>query len=151
MPDQNAYIEKRQFERIASRIKVTYQVIADAEVDRLVTTKAYQDISLGDAGASKDMKVKDIMTVVTENISMGGMMIVGDQPFKAGTSMNVEMTLPQTPVPLKCLAVVVRGSDAAVGGKYSAGLRFLAINKDDIAKIQRYIILQKRAELDRRS
>ena len=148
MPDQNAYIEKRQFERMATRIRVNFQIISDTEVDRLVTTKAYQDISLGD---SRDMKIKDIMTVVTENISMGGMMIVGDEPFKAGISMNVELTLPQTPVPLKCLAVVVRGSDAAVNGKYSAGLRFLAINKDDVAKIQRYIILQKRAEMDRRS
>lgn len=148
MPDQNAYIEKRQFERVASRIKVSYQVIPDSEVDKLVTTRAYQDISLGD---SRDVKVKDVMTVVTENISVGGLMIVGDQPFKAGISMNIELTLPQAPVPLKCLAVVVRGSDAAVNGKYSAGLRFLAINKDDIAKIQRYIVLQKRADMDRRS
>ena len=148
MPDQNAYIEKREFERIATRIKVSFQVIPDSEIDRLVTTKAYQDISLGE---NRDLKVKDIMTVVTENISVGGLMLVGDQPFKAGTSMNLELTLPQTPVPLKCLGVVVRGSEAPVNGRYSAGLRFLAINKDDIAKIQRYIVLQKRAEMDRRS
>jgi c-di-GMP-binding flagellar brake protein YcgR len=64
--------------------------------------------------------------------------------------MNLELTLPQAPVPLKCLAVVVRGSSQPQDGKYSAGVRFLAINKDDVAKLQRYIILQKRAEADRR-
>lgn len=148
MAEQNAHIEKREFERIATRIKVSYQIIADSEVERLMVGNSYQDISLGD---TRDMKVKDVMTVVTENISVGGLMIVGEQPFKVGTSMNLSLQLPQTPLPLKCLAVVVRGSEAPKGGLYSAGVRFLAINKDDVAKIQRYIVLQKRAEMDRRS
>lgn len=142
MPDQNAYVEKRQHERIATRIKVSYQNITNDELDKMAATSSYQDISLGE---SRDVKVKDVMTVVTENISVGGLMIVGEQPFKSGQSMRLELTLPQTPMPLKCLAMVVRGSENPRDGKYSAGLRFLAINKDDVAKIQRYIVLQKRA------
>ena len=139
MPEQNAYIEKRQHERLSTRIKVSYHIIAEGEAERLVKQQGYQDIA-----------AKELMTVVSENISAGGMMIVGEQPFVAGTSMQLEVTLPQTPLPLKCLAVVVRGSESAEAGRYSAGLKFLAINKDDVAKIQRYIILQKRAEMDRR-
>src|SRR5260221_3428419 len=127
MPESNAYIEKRQFERVASRIQVRYKLIPDAEADKLAASSAYRDISLP---ASKDQKVKDVMTVVTENISVGGLMIIGDQPFKAGASMNLELVLPQTPHPLKALAVVVRGSEApsqtALGPRYTAGVRFLA-------------------------
>lgn len=147
MPDQNAYIEKRASERLATRINVSYSIITDAELDRLASTKNYQDISLGE---NRDMKVKDVMNVVTENISVGGLMIVSEKPLKAGLSMNLELQLPQTPVPLKCLAVVVRGSEMPQNGLYTAGLRFLAINKDDVDKIQRYIVLQKRAEIERR-
>jgi c-di-GMP-binding flagellar brake protein YcgR len=144
-PNQ-AYIEKRQFERVAARIQVRYQIIAGEEADRLAASSAYHDISLPNV---KDKSVKDVMTVVTENVSVGGLMIVGDKPFKGGASMNVELVLPQTPMPLKALAVVVRASDKPAqtpqGPRYTAGLRFLAINKEDVQRIQRYIDAQKKA------
>lgn len=148
MPDSSGHIEKRAFERVDLRIAVNYKVIQEAEMERLISTKAYQDISLGQA---QNQKIKDVMTVVTENISVGGLMIVGNEPFTIGSSIQMEMQLPQTPLPLKCLAVIVRSSESPVNGKYSAGVRFLGINKDDTAKIQRYIVLLKRADIQSRS
>lgn len=149
MADSNAYIEKRQFERVAARIQVTYHEIPEADAERLIASQAYKDISVPDP---REIKVKDVMRVVTENISMGGLMIVGDKPFKSGQTVNVEMQLPQAPVPIKSLAVIVRGSEQpGPGGKYTAGVRFLALNKDDVARLERFIVLQKRAEQSKKS
>ena len=139
---QSGTIEKRQFERVSTRMQVRFEEIAEAEADRLMGDRSYKDLSLPD---TRDVKVKDVMTVVAENISIGGLLIVGSRPFRAGQTLKMEITLPQTPVPLKALAVIVRAMEAA-GGKHTAGVRFLGINKEDVAKIERYIFLQKKAE-----
>ena len=81
--NSDAYIVKRQFERVTTKIQVKYRLVADQEMDKLVASSVtYHDISLP---VDKGQLVKDVMTVVTENISVGGLMIVGDQPFASGS------------------------------------------------------------------
>jgi hypothetical protein len=83
---------------------------------------------------------------------LGGLKIITPKPLKEGATLSLEMHIPGVPLPIKALAVVVR-SEIAAGqvGKHSAGVLFLAINKVDVAKVERYIALVKRAEIEKRN
>jgi c-di-GMP-binding flagellar brake protein YcgR len=147
MPNEQGTIERRQFERITAHFEVRYHEIPAAEAEQLTkATGEYNDITAPVATKA----VKDVMSVVTENISLGGLKIIGAKPFKEKSTLNLEMLIPGFPVPLKALAVVVR-ADAAVDGKYSAGVLFIGLNKEDIAKVERYVLLMKRAEIEKRN
>ncbi len=133
------YIEKRQFERVSARIPVRYMAVADAEAERLTASNSYVDLTQPQTAAGK---TKNVMQLVTENISVGGMMLVGDQAFQEGQSVAVEMRVPPSPDPIRALAVVIRNFPEQ-GGKFTAGVKFMAINKADVARLERYVHLVK--------
>ena len=92
---------------------------------------------------------KAMLTGVTENISTGGLALVSEQPMAIGTQVVVDITMPKMPQSLRALAEVVR-SDSESGrvvdrtvSTYKAGLKILAINKDDLRRIENYIVEQK--------
>lgn len=146
----SGYLEKRQFERVTAQIKVRYHELDEAQADQMIKANIYKDIT--HPGTEKPKAFKDVMTVVTENISVGGLKLVADKPFTEGRTLSVEMDLPGVPMAIKAIAVVVRAMPVAeVSGKFTGGLRFMAINKEDVAKVERYIALQKRAEIEKKA
>jgi hypothetical protein len=138
-------IERRQFERVTGNFKVHFQKIEGPEADALISDNKYKDITA--PLPKKAVGVRDVMTVVAENISVGGMLLVADQPFHEGDALSVELELGGVPMPVKSIAVVVRAPQSRnAKGKYEAGVRFLAINREDVTHVENFIAARKRGE-----
>jgi hypothetical protein len=140
-------IEQRQFERVVSQLQIKYYVVDEAYAAQLQTEAAYKDTSLAQLAESK--RPLTVLSGMTENISQGGLSLVSEQPLAIGTKVVCDITMPNMPRPLRALAEVVR-SDSKDGrivdrtvSIYKAGLKIMAINKDDLTRIENYIIEEK--------
>ncbi len=140
-------IEQREFERIVSQLQIKYYVVDDAYASQLQTEAAYKDTSL--EKLSQQQRPTNVLNGMTENISKGGLSLVSEMPLAVGTMVVCDISLPSLPRPLRALAQVVR-SDSKDGrivdrtvAIYKAGLKILAINKDDLTRIENYIIEEK--------
>jgi c-di-GMP-binding flagellar brake protein YcgR len=140
-------IEQRQFERIMTTLQIKYYVVEKDYADKLKQEAAYKDTTL-EALAKMD-RPNTPLQGVTDNISTGGLSLVSDTPIAEGTQVVCDITLPNLPRPLRALAEVVR-SDSKEGrvvdrtiNTYRAGLKIIAINKDDLKRIENYIIEEK--------
>jgi hypothetical protein len=140
-------IEQRKFERLVATLQIKYYVVDDKYAEQLKSESAYKDSTL-----EKLMAVQRPSTVlqgVTENISQGGLSLVSDVPMAMGTHVVCDITMPNIPKPLRALAEVVRtdSKDGRVVDKtvmtYKVGLKILSINKDDLTRIENFIIEEK--------
>jgi c-di-GMP-binding flagellar brake protein YcgR len=134
-------------ERAPANMQIKFYVVDQEYADKLLTESAYKDTLLDSSGNFKTPKA--MLTGVTENISTGGLALVSEQPMAIGTQVVVDITMPKMPQSLRALAEVVR-SDSESGrvvdrtvSTYRAGLKLLAINKDDLRRIENYIVEQK--------
>jgi hypothetical protein len=140
-------IEQRKFERIVSQLQIKFYIIDNAYADQLRTEAAYKDTTLDRLGAA--LRPNTALTGVTENISQGGLSLVSDQPLAIGTMVVCDVTVPNLPRPLRVLAEVARSdsNDGRVVDKsmsiYKSGLKIIAMNKDDLTRIENYIIDEK--------
>ncbi len=140
-------IEQRKFERILATLQIKYYIVDDAYAKALQEDAAYKDTSL--EKLKKLDRPNTPLQGVTENISHGGLALVTDQPVAMGTHVVCDITLPSLPRPMRALAEVIR-SDSRDGRvidrtvhTYRSGLRILAINNDDLKRIENYIIEEK--------
>jgi hypothetical protein len=140
-------IEQRKYERIVSQLQIKFYVVDNAYADQLMTEPAYRDTTLEKLGSSS--RPSTLLTGVTENISQGGLALVSDQPLAVGTRVVCDITMPNLPRPLRVLAEVVH-SDSKDGrvvdrtvSIYKSGLKILAMNKDDLTRIENFIIEEK--------
>jgi len=140
MTNQTAWLERRNYERVESRLKVRYRSVAVAEVDQLMESRLYKDI-IEYAGGERSQRDSwnQVMNTVTENISAGGMQLLLDAPMKQGQTLAVEVELRGVPHPIQTLAVAVRDSSEPLDGKHAIGLRFLGISREDISKVEQYV------------
>lgn len=148
MPDPNrGSIERRQFERIVSQLQIKYYVVDDAYAEQLKKEAAYKDTTLEKLATAQ--RPTTVLSGISEDISQGGLALVSETPLAVGTHVVCDITMPALPRPLRALATVVR-SDSKDGRivdrtqtVYKAGLKILAINKDDLTRIENYIIEEK--------
>lgn len=140
-------IEKRQYERIVSQLQIKYYIVDHAYAEQLKTEAAYKDTTLAKLAAAP--RPTNVLSGMSEDISQGGLSLVSEQPLAIGTHVVCDITVPSLPRPLRALAEVVR-SDSNDGrivdrtqSVYKAGLKILAINKDDLVRIENYIIEEK--------
>jgi len=140
-------IEQRKFERIVSQLQIKFYVVDNAYAEQLQTEAAYKDTTLEKLAASS--RPATMLSGVTENISQGGLALVSEQPLALGTKVVCDVTVPNLPRPLRVLAEVVR-SDSKDGrivdrtmSIYKSGLNIIAVNKDDLTRIENYIIEEK--------
>jgi hypothetical protein len=140
-------IEQRKFDRIVSQLQIKYYVVDAAYAEQLQVEAAYKHTTLDKLMASN--RPITAATGVTENISQGGLSLISDQPLAVGTFAVCDITLPALPRPMRALAQVVR-SDSTDGriidrtvSTYKAGLKIIAINNDDLKRIENYIIEEK--------
>jgi hypothetical protein len=70
---------------------------------------------------------------------------MGDKPFNNGAHVEVSLQLPQYKGPLTVLAVVARAGSFFEMGKtvYSAGLKLVAINNDDMKRLSHFLLAEK--------
>lgn len=140
-------IEKRQYERIVSNLQIKYYVVDNAYAEQLKTEAAYKDTTLEKLAAAP--RPTNVLSGMSENISQGGLSLVSEQPLALGTYCVCDITVPSLPRPLRALAEVVRSdsNDGRVVDRtqtvYKSGLKIIAINKDDLVRIENYIIEEK--------
>lgn len=140
-------IEQRKFERILATLQIKYYIVEKEYADKLMLDAAYKDSTLEKLKAME--RPSTTLQGVTENISSGGLALITDQPVSLGTMVVCDITLPTLPRPLRALAEVIR-SDAKDGkvidrtlSTYKAGLKIISINRDDLKRIENYIIEEK--------
>ena len=138
-------LEKRRYERIKSGLQIKYRGVSPTEEATLAKQGGY-----GAAGAfhANTPEIKDFNKVVSEDISAGGLRINTPAPLPEGSRLWVQLTLPDVPIPVNAIASV-RWTRRA-GSLCSSGLRFESISKDDLVKVERYLTLLKRAEMEKR-
>jgi hypothetical protein len=140
-------IEQRQYERVVSQLQIKYYVVDEAYAVQLQGEAAYKDTTLEKLAQSP--RPASVLTGMTENISQGGLSLVSEQPLAIGTKVVCDITVPNLPRPMRALAEVVRSDskDGRIVDRtqtiYKAGLKILAINKDDLTRIENYIIEEK--------
>jgi hypothetical protein len=140
-------IEQRKFERIVSQLQIKFYVVDAAYAEQLQTEAAYRDTTLEKLSASP--RPSTLLNGVTENISQGGLALVSEQPLAIGTMVVCDITMPNLPRPLRVLARVVHSdsNDGRVVDRsvsiYKSGLKILAVNRDDLTRIENYIIEEK--------
>ncbi len=140
-------IEQRKFDRVVSNLQIKYYVVEQEYADKLKGEAAYKDSTL--EKLAKVERPSTVLTGVTENISEGGLSIVSEQPLALGTSVVCDVTMPSLPRPMRMLAEVVR-SDSKDGRTvdrsqktFRSGLKIIAINADDLKRIENFIIEEK--------
>jgi len=140
-------IEQRKFERIVSQLHIKYYIIDAAYAEQLRTEAAYKDTTLDKLAAS--LRPNTGLTGVTENISQGGLSLVSEQPLAMGTMVVCDVTIPKMPRPMRVLAEVAYtdSKDGRIIDRtlsiYKSGLKIIAVNKDDLTRIENYIINEK--------
>ena len=140
-------IEQRKFERITSTLQIKYYVVDKDYAEKLQEDAAYKDSTL--EKLAKLDRPSTALTGVTDNISQGGLQLVSDQPMGLGTFVVCDISIPKLPRPMRALAEVVR-TDSKEGrvidrtiSTYRSGLKIISINKDDLKRIENYIIEEK--------
>ena len=129
-----------------ANLQIKYYVVDEVYAAKLKAEPAYKDSSLEKLAAKE--RPATMFSGVTENIQ-DGLALVVDQPMVPGTPLVLDITVPKTPRPLRALAEVV-SSDSKDGRvvdrtvtTYKVGLKIIAINKDDLIRIENYMIEEK--------
>jgi c-di-GMP-binding flagellar brake protein YcgR len=144
-PGGSGTIEQRQFERIVAEMNIRYYPVEEAYFQQLEGEAAYKDTHIE--------KLADLprpstyLVGVTENISRGGMSLVTEKPLPLGSHVVLDMTVPNLPRPLRAIGRVMRSQEQGGGGTvdntamvYRTGLKLVAINKEDMKRIENYIL-----------
>lgn len=140
-----AALEQRRFERLRMNIQVKYRPVMADEESLLVKQGGY---AAPEAFKANTPEIKDFNKVVSEDVSLGGLKINAPVAMPSGTRLWLQLSLPDTPIAINAIAEV-RWSKPE-GGQFSHGLKFESVSKPDLDKVERFLVLQKRAELQKR-
>jgi len=140
MGEKTGWIEKRQFERIVATLKIDYR--------RMDSMKALEHDHYKKSKTehiSEKAHRSPLYHAVTKDISMGGLSILGQEPFNVGDLVEISLHLPKYKSVLKFMSQVRRTESFIELGRtiHRAGLQTLAINQADLDRIEKYILAQK--------
>ena len=136
-------MERRQFERLMASVKVSYQVVGKDELVKVLTQAAYKDSTVADL---PDLARRStVFHAVTRDLTPTGMSIVTQEPVSPGTAVTVQLVLASTPTPVTLLAEVteVGKSEGLKGTSYRAAVKILAINREDVVRIEKHLLVDK--------
>ena len=140
-----ADLEKRRFERMRAGLQIKYRAVGPTEEATLIKQGGY---AAPEVFHSHTPEIKDFNKVVSEDLSLGGVRINTPAPLPEGTKLWLQVGIPDVPIPINAMAVV-RWSRRN-GSLCSAGLQFTSISKTDLEKVERYLTLQKRADIQKK-
>ena len=145
MEKLSGVVEKRVPGKPPAQIPVTYRVVVPQEADELMVSQGYKDLTKPEFGGPKT--VKDVLTLVTEHITLGDVKIVSAKTFTAGETLAVELNLQGAPIPIRTMAVVKQTLFTKnAHGKFEATPRFFAINREDVARVERHLAKVRAAQ-----
>jgi c-di-GMP-binding flagellar brake protein YcgR len=144
MAIRTGWMEKRQFERIDASIKVTYFLVPKSELVKILSDPAYRESS---ADHLPELSKKSAtFNAVTRDLSMGGMSLVGQEAFPADSALEIHLYLPGYPTPITLIAEVIRvlaESSSSNGSTFRAGIKILAINRQDVVRLDKFLLSEK--------
>jgi c-di-GMP-binding flagellar brake protein YcgR len=140
-----AALEQRRFERLRAGIQVKYRPVVASEEELLVKQGGY---AAPEAFKANTPEIKDFNKVVTEDVSLGGLRIMAPVAMPSATRLWLQLSLPDAPIAINAIAEV-RWSKPE-GGQFSHGLKFVSVSKPDLDKVERFLVLQKRAEMQKK-
>lgn len=139
-------LDKRRFERLKAGLQIKFRPVGPSEEATLMKQGGY---AAPESFRSHTTEIKDFSKVVSEDISLGGLRISTPTPLPEGTRLWLQVSLPDVPIPVNAIAQVMWTRVA--GSLCSSGLKFDSIAKADLDKVERYLVLQKRASVQRQS
>lgn len=140
---KSGWMEKRQFERIAATVKITFRLVSKEEVVMMLNHPHYKDST---ADQLPELAEKStVFHAVTRDVSLGGMAVVGEQPFPEGSAVAIHLHLPGYPNPVTLMAEVISNQEISSmkGSQYRAGIKILAINRADVTRMEKYMLVEK--------
>lgn len=142
MAIKTGWIEKRTHERIAATLRVSYRVVPKGDVASLLSGPDYRDTTVE---RLPDLaKTSRVVKAVTRDLTVRGLALAGPEPFVEGDAVAVFLYLPDAPTPVTLVAEVVHAEEAGGGeASYRAGLRMMAINREDVVRLEKYLLTQK--------
>ena len=145
MTKKSGWVEKRQHERILATLKMEFQVVGGPAVQKLLNHEHYASTTVNHLPELAERS--SLYRAVTRDVSLGGLALVSQQALHKGSILEVSLHLPNFKSVLKFLAEIMHVSTTEEMGKtlFHAGVRTLAINKEDVNKIAEYLIEQKKA------
>ena len=142
MGAKQGWVEKRQHERVLASLKVDYRLL-EGNAKKVLKHEHYSDTGLDEV--LRLAPKSPVHHAVTKDLSIGGMALVGEQAFPAGSVVEVSLQLPHYKAQLKFVAEVMRSESFVEMQRtfHRSGLKILAINKADIDHISRYLHIKK--------
>jgi hypothetical protein len=140
---QIGYMERREFERLMASVKISYQVVEKADLVNALRNAAYRSSTAADL---PDLARRStVFHAVTRDLTPTGMCIVTREAISSGTAVTIQLTLQSTPTPVTLLAEVddVQKSDGLKGASWHATLKILAINREDVVRIEKHLLVEK--------
>ena len=144
-------LERRIAERVDVKLGVSWKHLSKEEADKLMTSGDYSEVfSIHDLHENVDEAGME-RKAYTENLSVTGVKLVGDlrlstgEQLQEGWELLVSIDIANSPLPIRALAVVVWIAPAE-NGQMSTGLFFKGINKQDVEKVTKLLIMHKRAQ-----
>jgi hypothetical protein len=137
---KKGWVEKRQHERVVATVKVEYRLVDDKDSKKVLENVDYKNTTVEQMPALSHKS--SLYHAVTKDISLGGLALLGDNEFPIGAVVEIGLHLPRYESVLKFLAKVVRTESFIEMGRtiHRAGVQTIAINRDDLNKIEKYII-----------
>jgi hypothetical protein len=143
MTIQKGRMEQRKHERVASTLQVSYRVLEADDAGQVLDHPHYNQTKT--EHLPELSRKFHVYHAVTKDISEGGLSLMEDQPFAPGTHVEIFLKLPQFNRPITLLAEVVRAGSFLETGvtMYNAGVKLLAINREDMTHLNNYLLEQK--------
>ena len=146
MKTKSGWVEKRRQEKVLATMKVDYRVIHSDEAKKLLANDRYRDTT---ADQLPELSQKSsLYKAVTKDISTGSLTLVSQQSLTNGTLMEVTIHLPNYHTSLKFIAEIMHAETSEEMGMtiFNAGMKILAISKEDVQHIANYLIDQKKGK-----
>jgi hypothetical protein len=143
MADRTGWVEKRQFERIVATLKVDYRLV-DAKDSKKALEHTHYKLTKAEHLPELSKK-SPLYHAVTKDISLGGLSLLGQDPFEMGGVVEIGLHLPKFKTTLKFFAKVVRTESFVEMGRtiHRAGVQTLAIHQGDLDRIEKFLLTQK--------
>lgn len=141
-----AELDKRRFERMKAGLQIKYRPVVAAEEALLVKQGGY---AAPESFKANTPEIKDFNKVVSEDVSLGGLKISAPVAMPPGARLWLQISLPDAPIAINAIAEVRWNKPEGVGS-FSHGLKFVSVSKPDLDKVERYLVLQKRAEIQKK-
>ena len=103
---------------------------------------------LVDVGVTRRADSQSEKTLLTKNISQGGVCIIAYEQYKLGDLLDLKITLPDANEILKIIGKVVWIKEFSVGdaknsNRYDVGVEFVGINDALFEKINKYLFIRQ--------